>query len=173
MQAQIKLGRVFGVQLGLHYSWLIIALLVMLSLAGQFHSTNPKWGGGTIWVTAIITGVLFFVAIILHELSHAAVAKARGLPVRSITLFALGGVAQIEKDAADAKTEFWMAIVGPIASVIIGVLCLLLAWALGWAPLGTPTTPAVAMLMWLGVLEIMARDDVNQLPVMRNGHLEA
>src|SRR6185369_10003080 len=102
MQAQIKLGRIFGVQLGLHYSWLIIALLVMLSLAGQFHSANPQWGGGTIWVTAIITGVLFFVAIILHELSHAVVAKARGLPVRSITLFALGGVAQIEKDAADA-----------------------------------------------------------------------
>jgi Zn-dependent protease/predicted transcriptional regulator len=154
MQAQIKLGRIFGVQLGLHYSWLIIALLVMLSLAGQFHSANPQWGGGTIWVTAIITGVLFFVAIILHELSHAAVAKARGLPVRSITLFALGGVAQIEKDAADAKTEFWMAIVGPIASVIIGVLCLLLAWALGWAPWGAPTTPAVAMLMWLGVINI-------------------
>ena len=154
MQAQIKLGRVFGVQLGLHYSWLIIALLVMLSLAGQFHSTNPQWGEETIWVTAIITGVLFFVAIILHELSHAAVAKARGLPVRSITLFALGGVAQIEKDAADAKTEFWMAIVGPIASVIIGVLCLLLAWALGWAPLGRPTTPALAMLMWLGVINI-------------------
>jgi Zn-dependent protease len=154
MQAQIKLGRIFGVQLGLHYSWLIIALLVMLSLAGQFHSANPQWGGGTIWVTAIITGVLFFVAIILHELSHAAVAKARGLPVRSITLFALGGVAQIEKDAADAKTEFWMAIVGPIASVIIGVLCLLLAWALGWAPWEAPTTPAVAMLMWLGVINI-------------------
>ncbi|HJP92879.1 MAG TPA: site-2 protease family protein [Pyrinomonadaceae bacterium] len=154
MQAQIKLGRVFGVQIGLHYSWLIIALLVMLSLAGQFHSTNPQWSEGTIWATAIITGVLFFVAIILHELSHAAVANARGLPVRSITLFALGGVAQIEKDAADAKTEFWMAIVGPIASVIIGVLCLLLAWALGWAPLGTPATPAVAMLMWLGVINI-------------------
>ena len=154
MQAQIKLGRIFGVQLGLHYSWLIIALLVMLSLAGQFHSANPQWGGDTIWVTAIITGVLFFVAIILHELSHAAVAKARGLPVRSITLFALGGVAQIEKDAADAKTEFWMANVGPIASVIIGVLCLLLAWALGWVPWGAPTTAAVAMLMWLGVINI-------------------
>lgn len=154
MQAQVKLGRVFGVQIGLHYSWLIIALLVTLSLAGQFHNTNPHWSEGTIWATAIITGLLFFVAIILHELSHAAVAKARGLPVRSITLFALGGVAQIEKEASDAKTEFWIAIVGPIASVIIGLLCLLLAWALGWAPMGTPTTPPVAMLMWLGVINI-------------------
>ena len=57
MQAQIKFGRIFGVQLGLHYSWLIIALLVMLLLAGQFHSTKPQWGESTIWVTAI-TAVL-------------------------------------------------------------------------------------------------------------------
>jgi Zn-dependent protease/predicted transcriptional regulator len=155
MQAQIKLGRIFGIQMGLHHSWLIIALLVMFSLSAQFHATNPQWGEGVIWATAVITGLLFFFAIILHELSHAAVAKARGVPVRSITLFALGGVAQIEKEAGDAKTEFWMAIVGPIASVIIGLLCLLLAWALGWAPNGTPTTPAVAMLMWLGVINIV------------------
>jgi Zn-dependent protease/predicted transcriptional regulator len=154
MRTQIKLGRVFGVQIGLHYSWLIIALLVVLSLAGQFHITNPQWGDATIWATAIITGLLFFVAIILHELSHAAVAKARGLPVRSITLFALGGVAQIEKEASDARTEFWMAIVGPIASVTIGLLCLLLTWLLGWAPMVTPTTPVGAMLMWLGLINI-------------------
>jgi len=154
MRTQIKLGRVFGVQIGLHYSWLIIALLVVLSLAGQFHITNPQWGESTIWATAIITGLLFFVAIILHELSHAAVAKARGLPVRSITLFALGGVAQIEKEASDARTEFWMAIVGPIASATIGLLCLLLTWFLGWAPMVTPTTPVGAMLMWLGVINI-------------------
>src|ERR1044072_4596917 len=154
MQAQIKLGRIFGVQIGLHYSWLIIALLVTFSLGAQFHAKNPQWGEGVIWTTAIVTGLLFFVAIILHELSHAAVAKAHGLPVCSITLFALGGGAQIEKEAGDAKTEFWMAIVGPVASVIIGLLCLLMAWALGWPLLGTPTTPVVAMLVWLGVINI-------------------
>jgi len=154
MQAQIKLGRIFGIQIGLQYSWLIIALLVTLSLAGQFEAENPQWGGAAIWATAIVTSLLFFFAIVLHELSHAAVAKRRGLPVRSITLFALGGMAQMEKEPGDAKTEFWMAIVGPIASAIIGALCLLLAWALGSAPTGTPTTPAVAMLMWLGAINI-------------------
>ncbi len=154
MRAQIKLGRVLGVQIGLHYSWLIIAMLVTLSLGAEFHAANQQWGEGVVWATALATGLLFFVAMILHELSHAAVAKARGLPVRSITLFALGGVAEIEKEAGDAKTEFWMAIVGPVASVSIGLLCLSLAWALGWAPLGTPTTPAVAMLMWLGVINV-------------------
>ena len=72
--------------------------------------------------------LLFFVSILLHELSHAAVAKMRGLPVHAITLFALGGVAQIEKDAADAKTEFWMGIIGPITSVLIGIVCLALSF---------------------------------------------
>ena len=134
MRAQIILGRIFGIRIGLHYSWPLIALLVTLSLAGQFTAVNPQWGAGMIWGAAVVTGLLFFVGILLHELSHAAVARARGLPVRAITLFALGGVAEIEKEAADAKTEFWMGIVGPITSAVIGALCLVLAWAMGWVP---------------------------------------
>jgi Zn-dependent protease/predicted transcriptional regulator len=154
MDAQIKLGRIFGVQVGLHYSWLIIALLVTLSLVGQFYVVNPRWGPGVIWTTAIITSLLFFISLLLHELSHAAVARSRGLPVRSITLFALGGVAQIEKEAENAKTEFWMAIVGPITSIVIGAVCLTLAWSLGWSPVIEPRTPPMAVLQWLGYINI-------------------
>ena len=88
-----------------------------------------------------MTGLLFFTTIVLHELSHALVAKARGLPVRSITLFALGGVALIEKEAEDAKTEFWMGVVGPITSLLIGFFCLGLSGALGWRPAIEPHTP--------------------------------
>jgi Zn-dependent protease len=142
------------VQLGLHYSWLIIALLVTLSLVGQFYAINSQWGTAVIWATAIITSLLFFTTLLLHELSHAAVARSRGLPVRSITLFALGGVAQIEKEASDAKTEFWMAIVGPIASIVIGASCLTLAWSLGWSPAREPRTPPMAVLQWLGYINI-------------------
>src|ERR1041385_1091186 len=116
MKAQIRLGRIFGVEIGLHYSWFIIALLITFSVANQFQLNNPRWSDSLRWGLAIVTAVLFFVSIVVHELSHALVAKARGLPVRSITLFALGGIAQIEKEAADAKTEFWMGIVGPITS---------------------------------------------------------
>jgi Zn-dependent protease/predicted transcriptional regulator len=154
MEAQIKLGRIFGVQLGLHYSWLIIALLVTLSLVSQFYAINPRWGAVVIWVTAIVTSLLFFTTLLLHELSHAAVARSRGLPVRSITLFALGGVAQIEKEASDAKTEFWMAIVGPITSIVIGAVCLTLAWSLGWSPGREPRVPPMAVLQWLGYINI-------------------
>lgn len=154
MKAQIKLGRIFGVEIGLHYSWFIIALLITFSLAGQFQENNPGWSDGLRWGVSIVTAVLFFVAIVVHELSHAIVAKLRGLPVRSITLFALGGVAQIEKEAADAKTEFWMGIIGPITSFVIGVVCLAITVALGWKPPEFPQQPLPAMLMWLGVINI-------------------
>lgn len=154
MKAQIKLGRIFGIEIGLHYSWLIIALLIAMSLAGHFATHNPEWGQGLIWGLAIVTAVLFFVGIVVHELSHAMVAKSRGLPVRSITLFALGGVAQIEKEAEDAKTEFWMGLIGPVTSLVIGIVCLLLAYALGWNPPAFPARPLPAMLMWLGYINI-------------------
>jgi Zn-dependent protease len=81
MEAQIKLGRVFGVEIGLRYSWLIIALLITLSLARYFHVANLDWGGGTIWALAIVTAALLFASIVAHELSHAVVARARGLRV--------------------------------------------------------------------------------------------
>jgi Zn-dependent protease/predicted transcriptional regulator len=154
MKAHIKLGRIFGVAVGLHYSWIIIALLVTLSLRSQFAIEHPNWDGSTTWSIAIITGLLFFVSILLHELSHAAVAKLRGIPVRAITLFALGGVAQIEKDAADAKSEFWMGIIGPITSFAIGVVCLVLAWLTGWNFSAETESPLMAMFMWLGFINI-------------------
>jgi Zn-dependent protease/CBS domain-containing protein len=154
MKAHIKLGRVFGIEVGLHLSWFIIAFLITMSLADQFHAVNPAWSEGMVWSTAITTGLLFFFTIILHELSHAMVAKARNIPVRSITLFALGGVAQIEKEAGEPSTEFWMGIAGPITSALIGLICLMLGWALGWTPLEMPDTPLLAMLMWLGFINI-------------------
>src|SRR6266550_7483167 len=154
MRAHIKLGRLFGIEIGLHLSWFIIALLIILSLADQFHALNSDWGEGAIWATAIATGLLFFVTIVAHELSHALVAKIRHLPVRSITLFALGGVAQIEKEAGEPSTEFFMGLAGPFMSGLIGVLCLVGAWALGWTPLEIPDTPLLALLMWLGYINI-------------------
>ena len=154
MKAQIKLFRIFGIQIGLHYSWLLIAVLIVLSLVGQFAATNPQWGANIIWGVSILTALLFFATIVIHELSHAAIAKARGLPVRSITLFALGGVAQIEKEASDARTEFWMGIAGPITSALIGLICLGIAAGIGWNPSNHHQSPWAAMLGWLGVINL-------------------
>jgi Zn-dependent protease len=154
MKSQIKLGTVFGVELGLHYSWLVIALLITFSLVAQFHAVNRNWSDALVWSTAILTGVLFFACLFAHELSHAVVAKARGIPVHKITLFLLGGVAQIEKEASDAKTEFWMAIVGPFTSGALGVILLGLGWVAGWAPWTAPVTPGTALLVWLGYINL-------------------
>src|SRR5262249_50257778 len=116
MKASISLGRWFGVPVGLHYSWFVIAWLIALSLTRAFAVATPSWSVATVWTLALITAILFFVSLVLHELAHAAVARFNGIPVRGITLFALGGLAQIEKEAASPAREFWMAIAGPAAS---------------------------------------------------------
>jgi Zn-dependent protease/CBS domain-containing protein len=154
MQSQIKLGTVFGVELGLHYSWLVIALLITFSLVAQFHAVNRNWSQGLVWGIAILTGVLFFACLFAHELSHALVAKARGIPIHKITLFLLGGVAQVEKEATDAKTEFWMAIAGPVTSAVLGVILFTLAYLSGWTPWLSPATPGIALLVWLGYINL-------------------
>lgn len=163
MKSQIKVGTVFGVELGLHYSWLVIALLITFSLVAQFHAVNHDWSDAVVWSTAILTGVLFFACLFAHELSHAIVAKARGIPVHKITLFLLGGVAQIEKEASDPKTEFWMAIVGPITSGVLGVVMLALARLCGWVPWTSATTPGTALLVWLGYINL-ALGAFNMIP---------
>jgi Zn-dependent protease/predicted transcriptional regulator len=154
MKAQIKLGKIFGIEIGLHYSWLIIAALISLSLSAYFGQVHPLWSRSVIWSMAISTALLFFFAIVVHEFSHALVARAHGLPVRSITLFALGGVAQIEDESHDARTEFWLGIVGPITSLAIGLVCLGLARITGWLPGAVPATPVLAVLVWLGYINI-------------------
>src|SRR5262245_26040289 len=152
MESQLRLGRVFGIEIGLHYSWFLIALLIVLSLVGQFRGTQPQWGEPTIWISALATGLLFFSALILHELSHALTARARGLPVGAITLFALGGVSRIEREPERPATELLVGIVGPVTSAVVGLVCLGLAAALGWAPGTDASRPAPAVLVWLGYI---------------------
>jgi Zn-dependent protease/CBS domain-containing protein len=155
VQPSIRLGRILGIPIGLHYSWIIIALLITLSLSGHFRGVHSDWTSGVVWTAALVTALLFFASIVAHELSHALMARARGIPVRSITLFALGGVALMERDANSAKTEFWVAIVGPIASYAIGIACLLLASGLGWVPGAEAPTAPSAVLLWLGYINVL------------------
>ena len=128
----------------------------MISLVAQFRYTNPDWPTTTLWASAIITGLLFFAGLILHELSHAVVARARGLPVNRITLFLLGGVAQIEREPESASTEFLMAIAGPLMSVLFGFLCLAIAhFAFGWTLWTLAHNPGAAIFEWLGYINFM------------------
>jgi len=164
MRSHIKLGRIGGIEIGLHYSWFIIAILIALSLAAHFHQVQPGWSETVVWAASIITSALFFVTLLLHELAHSLVAKSRGLRVRAITLFALGGVSQIETEASDAKTEFWIAIVGPLTSFAIGLVLLGLAWLMGWrAGQAEAIGPVGAVLLWLGYINI-ALGAFNMIP---------
>jgi Zn-dependent protease len=125
-----------------------------LSLAGEFAGLNPGWAPRTVWSLAVITAILFFVCIVLHELAHAVVAQLSGVPVHGITLFALGGVAQIEREASTPAKEFWMAIAGPGASFAIGFVCRALASAIDRvSPAATPSALA-AVFGWLAYINV-------------------
>ncbi len=154
MRSNIRLGKISGIEIGLHYSWFIIAALIVFSLGEHFHRVNPNWSTDQVWVAAVITGALFFLTLLLHELAHSLVAQSRGLKVTGITLFALGGVSQFQDDATDSKTEFWVAIAGPITSLMIGFFCLGIAMGLGWQRSTEPTTAVTGILVWLGYINI-------------------
>lgn len=151
MRSHIILGRIFGIEIGIHYSWFIIALLITFSLADHFRMINKQWSPNVVWGASLLTALLFFLGLLAHELSHSLVARARHLPVSRITLFALGGVSVIEKESPDAKTEFLVAIVGPITSLVLGGIMLGIAALLG----GNPEASAgSAILYWLGWINI-------------------
>jgi len=117
----VKLTTVRGIEVGVHYSWFIIFFLITFSLTTRFTSEHPHWTTVEHYAVGIVTSLLFFVSILLHELAHSFVALAKGLPVRAITLFVFGGVAQIGREPDRPLTEFQIAIAGPIASALLAV----------------------------------------------------
>lgn len=151
MKSQIQLGRIFGINIGLHYSWFLIALLLILSFSGNFAHLYPGWDRVSVVALAILTTGVFFGSLLLHELAHSAMAIRYGMRVREVTLFALGGVSQIEGDLPRASSEFWIAIVGPATSAAIGIICF------GTAALLEPLAagPLVTMLHWVGYINLV------------------
>jgi Zn-dependent protease/CBS domain-containing protein len=127
MTGTFKLGRLFGIDIKLHFSWIFIFLLVAWSLADSFLPTNyPGWTTSTYWTVGIIGSIFLFASVLVHELSHSLVAISRGYQVSGITLFFLGGVSEIAEEAAHASEEFWIAVVGPASSAALAVVF----WAL-------------------------------------------
>lgn len=112
----IRLGKVFGIEIGLDYSWFIIFVLITWSLAGHYLMVYQGWSPGFRLGLALVTALLFFISILAHEFGHSLVAKSVGVPVRSITLFIFGGVAQITREPKRPLHEFLIAIAGPLVS---------------------------------------------------------
>src|SRR5919197_4891874 len=113
-QGSFKLGTLAGIDIRVHYTWLFAFLLIAWSLGmGYFPVTNAGLAPGTGVVLGIVSALLLFGSVLAHELGHSLVASARGLRVENITLFIFGGVSSIAKEAATARDEFLVAIVGP------------------------------------------------------------
>jgi Zn-dependent protease/CBS domain-containing protein len=165
MNRGLYIGKVFGINIHIDWSWILIFLLVTWSLAaGLFPAWHPDWSQALRWGVAVAASLLFFVSILLHEMSHSLVARANGLPVRRITLFLFGGVSNIEREPPTPKIEFLMAVVGPIVSILLGLIFLALA-AFGASSSditgGDPQTvarqlgPITTLLAWLGPINIL------------------
>lgn len=126
----IRLFTVRGIEVGVHYSWLIIFGLLTWSLSVYvFPREIVRLSGPEYWALGALTALLLFVSVLIHELAHSFVALARGLDARSITLFIFGGVSNLGGEAKSASTEFLVAIVGPLTSFVLAGV----AYAIGAA----------------------------------------
>jgi Zn-dependent protease len=146
MGASLRLGRILGIPVEINASWLVVFLLLTFVLAQEFSEANLNWPAAQRWLVAIVMVVLFFMSVLIHELSHSILARSKGIPVQGITLFIFGGVSRLSREPNRPLTEASVAIVGPVTSLLLagvfggvwyllgasdsglGVVLFLLAW---------------------------------------------
>jgi Zn-dependent protease/predicted transcriptional regulator len=123
-RSTIRLFKLFGIPVELDLSWILILMLVTWTFATRYYPSNfpGMFTIGENWLLGFITALLLFVSILMHEFSHSLVASRNGLPIRRITLFMFGGVAQMDRDVDDPRVELKMAAAGPLMSVFLVVL---------------------------------------------------
>ena len=142
---RMRLFSLFGFDVYVDASWLLIAVLIAWSLAvGIFPGIVSGLTPAAYWSMAVVATVGLLFSIVFHEMSHAAVARGFGMRIRGITLFIFGGVAEMHSEPASAVSEFLMALAGPVASTILGLLFFLL---FGFVT-NSQGPPAVAGVLW-------------------------
>ena len=145
-----KLFSLFGFPVRIDLSWLLIFLLVSWSLAaGVFPTAYPDLATATYWVMGVMAALGLFALIVVHEFGHSLVARRHGVPMKGITLFIFGGVAEMHDEPPHPRAEFQVAIAGPITSIVVGAVCLAAAAAgraLNW-PQGVN-----AVLSYVGIM---------------------
>lgn len=148
MRGSLHLGRIAGIRIGVHYTWLFIFALVTWSLAVNFFpQSSPGYGVAIYWGTGILAALLLFVSVLVHELAHSLVAQARGLPVGGITLFIFGGISNLQEEPERPAVEFVMAIVGPVTSLVLAGIF----WGI-WQVLPAKDNPVTATLYYLALM---------------------
>lgn len=159
-----RVGTFFGINIHLDWSWLLIFLLVSWNLTASFNQMHPDWGIALTIGVALAAAVLFFASVLAHELAHSLVARAQGVPVRRITLFLFGGVSNIEREPESPRAEFLITIVGPITSIVLGLLFILVTGVAGSELMGNLSNPEAAigelgpvttLLLWLGPINLV------------------
>ena len=164
----LRLFRLFGIEIRLDVSVLIIFALIVFSLgSGVLPQWHPEWSASLLWTTAIVSGVVFFASLLAHELSHSVVSIYYGIPVPRITLFLFGGMAEAEREPDRPKVEFLVAIVGPLMSFLIAIVCINLAFWLvddpgvvqrlneGNIEAMSAFGPVATSLLWLGMINMI------------------
>jgi Zn-dependent protease/CBS domain-containing protein len=151
MAGTLRLGRLTGIEVRVHASWLLLIALVSWSLAmGYFPSHYPGLGTDTTWLLGILGALLLVASILAHELSHAWVARAHGVPVHSVTLFIFGGLASLAGDVLQPRVEFLIAAAGPAMSLLLAALCYLAGFAVQPVSDG-----AAALLGYLALINLV------------------
>jgi Zn-dependent protease len=118
----IQLARVFGVRIGVDPSWFLVLFLIIWSLSGYYGDLFP--GEDTkAFALAVVSALLFFLSVVLHELGHAVVAMRNGIGISGIDLWLFGGVAKMERDTDSPGVEFRVAIAGPLVTLAIALIC--------------------------------------------------
>lgn len=148
MRGNISLGKIFGIPLRLHYTWFIIFALVTTSFV--FYSSDDYLALERI-AFGILTSILFFASIIIHELAHSILAIRNGIPVKEITLFVFGGISQITEEATRPNTELLIAAVGPLASLAMAGIFYGLSILLAQAE----QTLIADLMQWLAILNVI------------------
>lgn len=158
-----RLGRVFGIDIHVNWSWLLIFCLVSWSLSLTFGQIHPEWSINMRWGMSMLAALFFFASVLAHELAHSLAALSRGVPVCNITLFMFGGVSNMQREPSSAAEELVITIVGPLTSLFLGAVCLVVG--AGGMPVNaeTLTAPAIlsqlqplsTILAWLGSINIL------------------
>jgi Zn-dependent protease len=149
MNPTFRIARVFGISIGVNWSWAVLFALIVWSLAASvFPAQNPGLSHAEYAVMAVVAALLFFVSLLLHELGHAYQARREGVEIEGITLWLFGGVARFKGMFESAGAEFRIAIAGPIVSLVLGTLFV----ALAVAAHGAGAVDGVAA--WLGYINL-------------------
>ena len=154
MGQNIRLGKIFGIPVGINWSVLIIFLLFAWELATLvLPGEHPHQSGAVYWSVGIVTTAVLFVCLLAHEVSHSVVAKRNGIGVRRITLWLFGGVSELESEALTPAVDFRVAVVGPLTSLVIAAVCGVLVALFGHvAGTGGVVVSALGWLAWINLL---------------------